>query len=136
MNDQLDKTNAYASWFESFLHDHPISSAFAIAFVASWVLTAFVKPWLSKGPNFARTVRSIDCVIAAAIASLLLHGQFGWRWITGLSLLIGGSSPFVYWLLAAGACWKWPGLRRYLSLRELAPESSPDDGNVNSGEGQ
>lgn len=134
---QLDKVNAGASFFEAFLHDHPIVCAFAIALLASWVLTAFVKPWLSKGPNFARNVRTIDCILAAAIAALLLHGLFGWRWIVGLSLLIGGSSPFAYWAAAGALCWKWPGLTKYLSLRELAPEEDPErEANINSGEGQ
>ena len=40
---------------------------------------------------------------------------------------IGGSSPVAYFLLSELLCWKWPNLRAYLSLRELAPDTDTND---------
>ncbi len=120
----VDLTNAseHLNFLEEFIKKYPILSAFIFPIVASWLLTAFVKPWFPKGPHRARNIRTFDGLVAAALAVWLLHELFGWNWVVTLAIIIGPGSPTVYWVLAGLVCWKWPKAKRFLTLRELAPE--------------
>lgn len=122
-----NKVNEYASWFTAFLHDQPIVVALLLAAVISWTLTAAAKPWVADGPKKKRNLRTLDVCIAALVSAILLFGHVDWRLLIGLSLFIGGGSPFGYFLFSEAMCWKWPSLRKYLSLRELAPDPDPTD---------
>ena len=126
MDPNITKANEYASAFEAFLTAHPIVIAIVTAIVCSWTLTAALKPWFPSGPKRARNLRTADCLIAAAIAAIMLHGLFTWQLLFGLCLLIGSGSPFAYWIVSELLCWKWPQLRKYLALRELANVESAE----------
>jgi hypothetical protein len=125
--DELDKINLGANFIEAFLRDHPIVAALLLAAVVSWTLTAAVKPWVEDGPTKARKLRTFDVVVAGVVGAVMLWGHVDLRLLVGLSLFIGGGSPFGYFMFTEALCWKWPKLRRFLSLRELAPESVGDD---------
>jgi hypothetical protein len=122
MNEQLDRISQGANFIESFLRDHPIVAALLLAAAISWSLTAAIKPWVADGKNKKRNLRTFDVVVAAIVGAVMLWGHVDWRLNVGLSLFIGGGSPFGYFMFTEALCWKWPSLRRYLSLRELAPE--------------
>lgn len=127
MNDVINQASENASALEAFVRDHTIIAAIIVATVCSWALTAAIKGWISTGPRKALAVRTIDCAIAGVLAAIMLHDQFAWHILTGVCLLIGSGSPFAYWILSELVCWKWPGLRKYLALRELAPDPTPAD---------
>ena len=119
---QLDKVSAGATWFEAFMHDHPVVFAILVATIASWVVTAALNYWLESGPKKKRNLRTIDCLIAGALVAIMLSGHVDWRVLIGLSLLVGGASPFAYFAFSESVSKFFPSMRPYLSLRELAEE--------------
>lgn len=125
--EHLEKLNQGANFFEAFLRDHPVVAALLLAAVISWSLTAVLKPWIPNGPSKARTLRTFDVLAAGIVGALMLWGHVEWRLLVGLSLFIGGGSPFGYFLASEALCWKWPKLRRFISLRELSPEPEGDE---------
>lgn len=127
MNEQLDKINQGANFFEEFIRVHPLVSAMIAATVLSWVLTAAIKPWMLRGPNRARNLRTLDVALAAIAAALMMRQLLEWRWLICFALLVGGASPFLYWAWSEALCWKFPKARRFLTLSELGPESDSTD---------
>jgi hypothetical protein len=135
--DQISFLNAWASAAAAFAHDYPTITVMVIATICSWTLTAAIRGWIPHRPRRALIVRTLDCAIAFGLALFMLWGLLPPRVLVGVSLLIGSGSPTIYWLLSSALCWKWPGLKKWLSLRELGPDPEPsNDLNTPSGDGQ
>lgn len=134
--DQISWLDGTATAAAALIHAHPILTAILVATVCSWTLTAAIKGWIPAGPRRALKVRTLDCVIAFVIAVFLLSGLVPWKLLLGVSLLIGSGSPFAYWGASELLCWKWPQLRKYLALSELAPAlpDPPDASDSPNGE--
>lgn len=117
---QVTKANEFATAFETFLTAHPVVTCIALAWVVSWVITITARPFLTfvRDELERHVVRLFDVLIATAAAALMWPGDHIVVW----ALAIGGSSPIAYLLLSEALCWKWPGLRKYLSLREFTTE--------------
>lgn len=118
---ELDRINANASFFEAFFKDHPLIIAIVAPILLSWVVTAAVKGWVRPWILPARqnlTIRSIDCAIAVAAAAKMWPLEHAFVF----ALLIGCLSPFAYGLFSFGLCWKWPSMKSWLTLRELEPD--------------
>jgi hypothetical protein len=125
MQNQLDRIGAGASWFESFIQSHPYVVAIVVAILCSWTVTMVAKkPLRAFAPVAWQSwaIRTFDVMVATAIAWRMWPGTHPELW----ALLIGSASPAVYWIFASLLCWKWPRLARFLTLRELAPESIPE----------
>jgi hypothetical protein len=126
--EHLDKATAAANWFEAFIQ-HASVMSILLALVGSWCATAAFKMPIRAliAPAWQGwTIRMFDVVVALAICAATWPNDWRFVW----AFVIGFASPIVYFLLAALACWKFPALKPYLSLRELAS----DDINVPSGE--
>lgn len=134
MNTQqaLEGAHKYASEFEKFIVTYPLVTCIALAWVVSWVLTVTARPFLKAiFPDHLERhfIRVFDVAIAFLVVWDMWPGTFAHWWALG----IGGASPFAYFALSEVLCWKWPGLRKYLSLRELAdadhdfPKTKPKD---------
>jgi hypothetical protein len=122
MNEQLGKADAIANSFEAFIRVHPMSTAILLALVLGWVAASFIKPFL-KGVSWKpHALRLMDFVVATTTAYRLWPEAHPVIW----ALLVGFGSPTVYWLLTSALIWKWPALQKYLSLRELLPETDAD----------
>jgi hypothetical protein len=97
-----------------------------LAWVVSWVLTVAFRPILRHvlPDGIERhVIRLFDVVVAfLVVLDMWPHDHAHW-WAAG----IGGASPFAYFALSEALCWKWPNLRRFLSLRELAIEPVSED---------
>lgn len=126
MNDHVEEANALAAGIEAFITLHPIVFAWIVATIGSWVLTSLSRLWVAKGPNRKRNLQTLDVAIAASLAALMMFGHADWRVLLGVSLTIGGLSPFAYFGFSELLCWKWPQLRKYLSLREFTTPASDD----------
>ena len=118
------QANEYASAFEAFIVAHPVVTCIALAWVVSWVVTVTARPFLKAVlPDHIErhVIRLFDVVIATFAVFEMWPNDHALWWALG----IGGSSPIAYFALSELLCWKWPTLRKYLSLRELEPESTP-----------
>lgn len=127
MNDQISKASEYASAFEAFIGAHPTVISIVLAFVISWGLTAGLASLLRVllPDNIERAlIRLFDIAVAALVAFYTWPGAHAVWW----ALAIGVSSPFGYLALSELLIWKWPALRKHLSLRELAAEPDPETG--------
>ncbi len=126
MNEQVTKANEYASAFEAFITAHPVITCIALAWVVSWVLTITFRPVIRAifPDNVERHfVRVFDVLIAGLVAFDMWPNDHALWWAAG----IGGTSPVAYLALSDLLCWKWPGLRKHLSLREFAGDSESED---------
>lgn len=130
-SETVERANAFVTALETFAVAHPFVTAWGAAWVLSWLATAFFKkPIRALAPDAwdAWAVRAFD-VLAAGVTSalllMLLHLPLAWLVVA--ASIIGLSSPLGYFVLSAAACWKWPALRRFLTLGELAPETDPSE---------
>lgn len=123
MNEQIGKVDEYAGFFEAFIANHPFVTAILVAIVCSWTLTLAVKPVAPAGAWKGRGLRLFDMAVAFGICARMWPGDHWLLW----ALLVGSSSPVVYWLLTGLFGWKWPAAKRFFTLRELAPDSVGDD---------
>jgi hypothetical protein len=128
-SESVARANAFVTALEAFAVAHPFITAWAAAWVLSWLVTwTFKKPIRALLPDEwdAWGVRAFDVHVAGVAAFVLLKLlHIPVAWLVVAAGIIGFSSPIGYFLLSAAACWKWPGLRRYLTLRELAPDPAP-----------
>lgn len=121
----IGSANTWAGAFTQFVNSHPMAVAVILAFVISWGLTAALASILrALLPDAIErsVIRIVDILIAFIVA------LFNWPTEPAIwwALAIGVSSPFGYALVTWVICWKWPTLKPYLSLRELAePDVHP-----------
>lgn len=137
MNEQISTVGDYVSTFEAFIPAHPTTVSIALAFIISWGLTAAVASLMRAlfPDNIERAViRLFDIVVATIVAVFTWPGDRAVWW----ALAIGVSSPFGYLALSELLCWWKPGLKKYLSLRELAPDepATGDDTRIPPGDSQ
>ena len=128
MNEHLDQATAAATWFEAFIQ-HASVMSILLAILGSWAATALFKiplRILFAGRWSVFVIRLFDAGVAFAICAATWPNDWRWVW----AFVVGVGSPGVYWLLAALLCWKWPSLKPYVALRELAS----DDLNSPSGD--
>jgi hypothetical protein len=129
--ESVARANAFVTAIEAFAVAHPFITASAAAWVLSWLVTWTLRqPIRALMPNDwdAWGVRAFDVLVAGAAAFVLLKLlQIPIAWLIVAAAIVGFSSPLGYFLLSAAICWKWPGLRKYLTLRELAPDPPTDD---------
>lgn len=126
----LDQVNGAASWFETFIQAHPVVTCWALAWVVSWVVTIAFRPvlqYLLPDQVERHVVRLFDCVVAFFVVFDMWPHDFAHWWAMG----IGFASPFGYFAFSELLCWKWPGLRPRLSLRDFhddphTPETPKD----------
>lgn len=126
MTEEIGKANEYASFFEAFIANHPFVTAILVATLVSWAVTAAFKvPLRALLPDAWQDwcIRTFDCAVAGAVAWYMWPGEHDAVW----ALLVGTGSPVVYWALSGFLVWKWPGLQKYLTLRELQNGGSEDD---------
>lgn len=135
--EHLDKATAAATWFESFIQ-HASVMSIVLSLLGSWFATAFFKipiRWWSEPARHAFYIRAVDIAVAFALCLITWPNEWGFVW----AFVIGFGSPVIYWLLASAVCWKFPKLKPFLSLRELASDDSPvtgDDTHVPPGDTQ
>lgn len=123
MNEQLSKADEFAGWFKAFIVNYPEVTAIAVAILCSWLLTLAVKPFVPPGNWKARGLRAFDICVAFCICARMWPGEHRFVW----ALLIGASSPVVYWIVTGLVGWKWPAARRFFTLKELASDSVGED---------
>lgn len=130
MDPQHLATRDNVTFAEAFLHDFPILSAILIAMLASWALTAAVKPWWPPlRPRKRLELRLFDVVVAGVLFTIAAWDSLSWKVLLSVALLVGAGSPFGYYGVTELLCWKWPSLRRFLSLKELcAPDGDNETG--------
>lgn len=120
------QANEFASWFESFIVTYPVTTCIVLAWVVSWVVTVAFRPFLKRllPDDLERhAIRLFDVMIAFLVVWDMWPGEYAHWWALG----IGGLSPFAYFAFSELLCWQFPRMRRFLSLRELAPESRRTD---------
>lgn len=125
--EHLDKATAAANWFEAFIR-HASVMSILLALIGSWCATAaFKKPIRALIPVEWQSwsIRTFEVLVAMAIVARTWPNSWRLDW----AFVIGFASPVIYFLLASLLCWKFPSLKPYLSLRELA-----SDDNIPSGD--
>lgn len=121
---ELGRVNDAASWFEAFIVAHPVVVSIFLAWFVSWVVTAALKKPLRAWVNNDWqdwVVRTFDCLVATSVCVQTWPNDHAAWW----ALAIGFGSPFAYFAVSELLClWK-PGLRKYLTLGELATPLPP-----------
>jgi hypothetical protein len=127
---QIEKASGIATALTAFAHAHPLITIVIVAIVVSWMATSIFKHILRRMlPDDIQddVIRLFDCAVAGVFAFWMWPGDpahLAWR--VAAAIFAAGGSPLAYFLLAEAACWKWPGLRKFLTLRELTVKPDPE----------
>lgn len=90
-------------------------------FFTQWIKFQFPREWSDDTQK--RVVRCVSTLLTSAICCVLWPpGELRWYALGGMSMVLGLSSPTLYWLVTTVAYHRWPWLNDMMSARPDAKE--------------
>lgn len=126
MNEQLDAATRAATWFEAFIQNASAVSIL-LALAGSWAIALWLRfPFRQMIPKvwIAWSVYTVEVVAAFGICYGTWPNPEPLAW----AITVGGASPLLFLAFALLLAWKFPALKPYLFLSQIAAANAPETG--------